>query len=97
MSKRSAETGFTPIAETKLEQVAGGTAANQQLVSLTTQIGNSLKDVARASQNQSDPTLMTMMMLMMTSGRGGGGGQVPVAGPGLAPRINIRLNMRGRR
>ncbi|MGE0546984.1 MAG: hypothetical protein AB7O24_21540 [Kofleriaceae bacterium] len=97
MSKLQADAGFTPIAETELSSVAGGAATNQQLVSLTTQIGNSLKDVARSSQSQSDPTLMTMMMLMMTSGRGGGGGQVPVAGPGLAPRINIRLNVRKRR
>jgi hypothetical protein len=76
-----------------LAHVSGGTASNDQLTAMLTQITSSISDLAKSHQNQTDPTMMMMMMMMMGGG-GGGGGYIagPAAGP---PVVNVDTSVLG--
>ncbi len=75
---------FSSIDSADLNTVAGGTArvasgggassgSNDALMSMITEIGNSIKDLASNNGGGSD-SMMQMMMMMMMMGGGGGGG-----------------------
>lgn len=83
---------FVSIDDTQLETVSGGAArvasggstsdSNDQLLTMLTSIGDSIKDLARNNNSGGGDQMMTMMMMMMMmGGMGGGGGAVaaPVA------------------
>ncbi|MGE0870877.1 MAG: hypothetical protein AB7P03_20080 [Kofleriaceae bacterium] len=95
---------FTSIDDEDLSNVAGGaarvtartSAANDQLMMLMTQIGNSIKDLA-TKQGGSDPGQMMMMMMMMGGMGGGGAAAAPAPAPmpepaPTAPPINITVS-----
>jgi hypothetical protein len=75
---------FVSIDEANLETVSGGAArvasgggsssANDQLLTMLTSIGDSIKDLAKANSGGGDQMMMMMMMMMMMGGGGGGGG-----------------------
>jgi hypothetical protein len=86
---------FVSIAGEDLDKVSGGAArvassgsssdTNDQLMTMLTQIGESIKDLAK--NNNSGGTDMTtmMMMMMMMGGMGGGGGGAVAAPPPQQP------------
>ena len=89
---------FTSIDSNDLEQVSGGAArvasggssgTNDQLMLMLTQIGESIKDLARNNSGSSGggDQMMQMMMMMMMMGGGGGGGAVAAAPPVQQPTI----------
>lgn len=88
---------FQSIDPNQLQNVAGGAArvtarsgqADQQLMTMMTQIGDSIK--ALASQKPDDSMSQMMMMMMMMGGMGGGGGApAPAPAPQQPlPVINI--------
>ena len=83
---------FVSINTQELEQVSGGAArvasggstsdTNDQLMLMLTQIGDSIKDLARNNNGGTDQFTQMMMMMMMMGGFGGGGGAV--AAPPIA-------------
>jgi hypothetical protein len=95
---------FMSIDDAQLANVAGGSArvtarasgANDQLMTMLTSIGDSIKSLA-SNQGQSgqDPMQMMMMMMMM-GGMGGGGGGAPAqaAPPPPPPTINISTDVK---
>jgi hypothetical protein len=96
---------FATIDPTQLDKVAGGASrvssrtggANDQLMTMLTQVTDSIKDLAKnQSSGGMDPMMMMMMMMM---GGGGGGGAAPVAAappPPQPPVINISTNVQRR-
>jgi hypothetical protein len=60
---------------------SGGSGANDQLMQMLTEIGNSIKDLARNTNGGQDQMSQMLMMMMMMGGFGGGGG----GGGGYAP------------
>jgi hypothetical protein len=86
---------FVSIEDSQLETVAGGAArvasggstsdSNDQLLTMLTSIGNSIKDLA-ANKNSGggDQMMQMMMMMMMMGGMGGGGGGGVVGAPPVA-------------
>ncbi len=88
---------FQSIDPTQLENVAGGAArvtarssgANQELMTMMSSIGDSIK--ALASKKPDDGMSQMMMMMMMMGGMGGGGAPAPAPQPQQppAPIINI--------
>jgi hypothetical protein len=110
MSKNSKTTEqqdpFMSIDADQLEAVSGGAAritarasgANDQLMTMLTSIGDSIKSLASNNNSGSDPMQMMMMMMMMGGmGGGGGGGSAAAAAPPPAPpppTINISTNVR---
>ncbi|HTL32191.1 MAG TPA: hypothetical protein VL326_03650 [Kofleriaceae bacterium] len=86
---------FVSITGEDLDKVSGGAArvassggssdTNDQLMTMLTQIGESIKDLAK--NNNSGGTDMTtmMMMMMMMGGMGGGGGGAVAAPPPQQP------------
>jgi len=82
---------FVSINSQELEQVAGGaqrvasgassSSVNDQLMLMLTQIGDSIKDLARNNNGGTDQFTQMMMMMMMMGGFGGGGGGGAVAAP----------------
>ncbi|HWU85817.1 MAG TPA: hypothetical protein VN253_00975 [Kofleriaceae bacterium] len=104
MSKHNKDP-FATIDPTQLDKVAGGASrvssrtggGNDQLMTMLTQVTDSIKDLAKNQSSGMDPMMMMMMMMMM--GGGGGGGAAPVAAappPAPAPVINISTNVRHR-
>lgn len=104
--KPEAPDPFMSIDPAQLENVAGGSAritarasaANDQIMTLLTSIGDSIKSLASAPASGQDPMQMMMMMMMM-GGMGGGGGAAPAAAaappaPPPPPTINISTNVR---
>jgi hypothetical protein len=94
---------FATIDPTQLGTVAGGASRvssrtggnNDQLMTMLTQVTDSIKDLAKGqSSGGMDP--MMMMMMMMMGGGGGGGGAAPVAAaaPAQPPVINISTSHR---
>jgi hypothetical protein len=95
---------FATIDSTQLEKVAGGASrvssrtggSNDQLMTMLTQVTDSIKDLAK---NQSSGGMDPMMMMMMMMGGGGGGGGAAAAAPAPAPAptpaINISVKSRG--
>jgi hypothetical protein len=110
MSKTTKQTEqqdpFMSIDADQLEAVSGGAArvtarasgANDQLMTMLTSIGDSIKSLASSnSSSGSDPMQMMMMMMMMGGMGGGGGGAAAAAAPPAAPApptINISTNVR---
>jgi hypothetical protein len=86
---------FTSIDTQDLDSVSGGAArvasggssgTNDQLMLMLTQIGESIKDLARNnSSGGGGDQMMQMMMMMMMMGGGGGGGAVAAAPPAQQP------------
>jgi hypothetical protein len=95
---------FATIDPTQLNKVAGGASRvssraggnDDQLMTMLTQVTDSIKDLAKnQSSGGMDP--MMMMMMMMMGGGGGGGGAAPVAAaPPPPPVINISSSVRRR-
>lgn len=90
---------FVSIDTTDLETVAGGAArvasagsssdGNDQLMLMLTQIGDSIKDLARNNNGGGqDQFTQMMMMMMMMGGFGGGGGGGGVAAAPVAQQPN---------
>ena len=87
---------FQSIDPTQLENVAGGAArvtarssgANQELMTMMSSIGDSIKALA---SKKPDDGMSQMMMMMMMMGGGGGGAPQPAPQPQqpLPPVINI--------
>ncbi|HEU4732181.1 MAG TPA: hypothetical protein VFT22_30005 [Kofleriaceae bacterium] len=80
-----------------LARVSGGATSNDQITAVLTQITSSINDLAKANQNQTDPTMMMMMMMMMGGFGGGGGGGAYVAAPAPAgpPVVNVDTSVLG--
>ena len=88
---------FASISTEDLDKVNGGAArvassggssgTNDQLMTMLTQIGESIKDLAKNNNSGgTDMTTMMMMMMMMGGmGGGGGGGAVAAAPPPQQP------------
>lgn len=97
MSNPSSSDPFMSIDPAQLANVAGGAArvtarasgANDQLITMMTAIGDSIKQLAAGNQNQSDPMQMMMMMMMMGGMGGGGGGAAPAAAAAPPAAINV--------
>ena len=82
---------FVSIDSNQLEQVSGGAArvasggstsdSNDQLLTMLTSIGESIKDLSRNNNGGGDQMMQMMMMMMMMGGFGGGGGAVAAPAP----------------
>lgn len=82
---------FVSIDSNELEQVSGGAArvasggstsdSNDQLLTMLTSIGESIKDLSRNNNGGGDQMMQMMMMMMMMGGFGGGGGGAVAAPP----------------
>ena len=105
MSKKHHQDPFATIDLNQLDKVAGGASrvstrtggSNDQLMTMLTQVTDSIKDLAKnQSSGGMDPMMMMMMMMMM--GGGGGGGAAPAAAsqPAQPPVINISTSVRRR-
>lgn len=102
MSNQNDDT-FVSIEADALETVSGGAArvassgsssgTNDQLLTMLTSIGDSIKDLARNNNGGGDQ--MTQMMMMMMGGLGGGGGAV--AAPPPPQPTYVEVNTRGGR
>jgi len=98
----SKKTTFASIDQQALEKVSGGAARvaatsksgdlDSKLQLMLSQIGDSIKDVAKPQQDNS--LMPMMMMMMMGGGGGGGGGSAPAAAPpppqGTVVKVNVR-------
>jgi hypothetical protein len=83
-AKDSKDDPFMPIGTEDLQTVSGGATrvaassstsdANSQLMLMLTQIGDSIKDLARNNNGGGMDSTTMMMMMMMMGGFGGGGG-----------------------
>jgi hypothetical protein len=100
MSKKTKLESIDRQALTKVHGGAARVAAtgksddiDSKLTTMLSQIGDSIKDVAKPQQ---DNGMTTMMMMMMMMGGGGGGGQPPAqAAPpppqgGTYVKVNVR-------
>jgi hypothetical protein len=96
---------FATIDLNQLDKVAGGASrvsartsgANDQLMTMLTQVTDSIKDLAKnQSSGGMDPMMMMMMMMMMGGGGGGGAAPVAAAPPPPPPVINISTDVRRR-
>ncbi len=103
--KQDQQDPFMSIDSKALENVAGGAArvtarssgANDQLLTMMTSIGDSIKALAANNQNSGGDSMQMMMMMMMMGGMGGGGGgaaAAPQPAPQPAPQINISTSVR---
>jgi hypothetical protein len=82
---------FVSIDDNQLEAVSGGAArvasagsssdSNDQLLTMLTSIGESIKDLARNNNSGGNDMMNMMMMMMMMGGFGGGGGAVAAPAP----------------
>ena len=94
---------FVAIESSELEEVAGGAArvasggssgTNDQLTLMLTQIGESIKDLARNNSNSGSGDMTQMMMMMMMMGGMGGGGGAVAAAPVQQPTY-VEVTSRG--
>jgi hypothetical protein len=85
---------FTILDHALLLGVAGGaaritsasSAGTKEVTRLLTEVTDSIKDLARNGQQQTDPSMMMMMMMLVMGGLGGGGGGgAPAAMPAPPP------------
>lgn len=87
---------FTSIAAEDLNTIAGGTArvasgggstsgSDSALLTMITEIGNSIKDLASNNGGGGDSMMQMMMMMMMMGGGGGGGSSGGYAGAAAQP------------
>jgi len=98
---------FESIDEQELTAVSGGAArvatvsgssgANDQLLTMLTQIGESIKDLARNNNGGSDQMTQMMMMMMMMGGFGGGGGGGYAAPVAAQPPTYVQVSSGGGR
>ena len=98
---------FATIDSTQLEKVGGGASrvsartggSNDQLMTMLTQVTDSIKDLAKNQSSGGMDPMMMMMMMMMMGGGGGGGGAAPVAAapPPTAPMPVINVSTSTRR
>ena len=82
---------FVSISTEDLDAVSGGAArvasggsgsdSNDQLLTMLTSIGDSIKDLARNNSSGGGDQMMQMMMMMMMMGGMGGGGAVAAPAP----------------
>jgi hypothetical protein len=96
---------FVSIDDTQLETVAGGAArvasggstsdSNDQLLTMLTSIGNSIKDLASNNNSGGGDMMQMMMMMMMMGGMGGGGGGAVAAPPPVAQPTYVEVSARG--
>jgi hypothetical protein len=97
---------FVSIDDTQLETVSGGAArvasggstsdSNDQLLTMLTSIGNSIKDLASNKNSGGGDQMMQMMMMMMMMGGMGGGGGGAVAAPPVAQQPTyVEVSARG--
>ena len=86
---------FATIDLGQLDKVSGGASrvssraggGDDQLMTMLTQVTDSIKDLAKnQSSGGMDPMMMMMMMMMMG---GGGGGAAPVGAPPPTPVVNV--------
>ncbi|HUS33240.1 MAG TPA: hypothetical protein VMZ53_32280 [Kofleriaceae bacterium] len=99
----SKKTKFQKIEDAALEKVQGGAARvaatskssdlDSKLTTMLSQIGDSIKEVAKPQQ---DNSMTTMMMMMMMMGGGGGGGSAPAAAAPPPPQggTYVKVNVR---
>ena len=94
---------FATIDLNQLDKVSGGASrvssksggGDDQLMTMLTQVTDSIKDLAKnQSSGGMDPMMMMMMMMMM--GGGGGGGGAPAAAAPPTPVVNISTCVRRR-
>jgi hypothetical protein len=102
--KPTAKDPFQSIDACELSKVGGGASrvtarssgSNDQLMTMMTQITDSIKALASNNGGQ-DPMQMMMMMMMMMGGMGGGGGGAVASAPPpapLPPVINITTSVK---
>lgn len=82
---------FVSISSEDLDAVSGGAArvassgsgsdSNDQLLTMLTSIGDSIKDLAKNNNSGGGDMMQMMMMMMMMGGMGGGGGAVAAPAP----------------
>ena len=107
MSKHHHKDPFATIDSSQLDKVAGGASRvssrtggnNDQLMTMLTQVTDSIKDLAKGQSSGGMDPMMMMMMMMMMGGGGGGGGAPAAAAPPSAPPppvINISTNVHRR-
>jgi hypothetical protein len=95
---------FATIDLGQLDKVAGGASRvssraggnNDQLMTMLTQVTDSIKDLAKNQSSGGMDPMMMMMMMMMMGGGGGGGGAAPVAAAPPPPVINVSTHVRRR-
>jgi hypothetical protein len=99
----SKKTKLQSIDTAALEKVQGGAARvaatnkgddlDSKLTLMLSQIGDSIKEVAKPQQ---DNSMTTMMMMMMMMGGGGGGGSAPAAAAPPPPQGGtfVKVNVR---
>lgn len=90
---------FVSIDTQDLENVAGGAArvasggstsdSNDQLLTMLTSIGDSIKDLARNNNSGGGDQMMTMMMMMMMMGGFGGGGGAVASAPAQPSYVEV--------
>jgi hypothetical protein len=95
---------FATIDSTQLTKVAGGASrvsartggSNDQLMTMLTQVTDSIKDLAKNQSSGGMDPMMMMMMMMMMGGGGGGAAPAAAAPPPAAPTpvINISTNVK---
>jgi hypothetical protein len=98
---------FVSIDDSQLETVSGGAArvasagsssdSNDQLLTMLTSIGESIKDLARNNNGGGDQMMQMMMMMMMMGGLGGGGGAVAAPPPQQPTYIEVSARGGGRK
>jgi hypothetical protein len=97
---------FVSITTEDLDKVSGGAArvaasgsssgTNDQLMLMLTQIGESIKDLAKNNNSGGGDQMTTMMMMMMMMGGfGGGGGGGAVAAPPPPQPTYVEVSARG--
>jgi hypothetical protein len=94
---------FVSIDTEALDTVSGGAArvasgggssdSNEKLTLLLTQIGDSIKDLARNNNGGQDQMTQMMMMMMMMGGLGGGGAPAPAPQPNYV--VDVRCGKKG--
>ena len=98
---------FVSIEDNALENVSGGAArvasggsssdSNDQLLTMLTSIGESIKDLSRNNGGGDQMMQMMMMMMMMGGFGGGGGGGGFVAAPPVAQPTYVEVTAKGGR
>jgi hypothetical protein len=96
---------FVSITTDDLDKVNGGAArvaasgsggdTNDQLMLMLTQIGESIKDLAKNNNSGGGTDMTTMMMMMMMMGGMGGGGGGAVAAPAPQQPTYVEVSAKG--
>jgi hypothetical protein len=73
----------------------GGSGTNDQLMTMLTSIGDSIKDLAKNNNSGGGMDMTTMMMMMMMMGGMGGGGGGAVAAPPPQQPTYVEVSAKG--